>query len=91
MPTAKQTILDLIANDPLGVRDAFKDKALVKALDGIGVVVNPPEVGVRALHAPGPGAMKNSGVGKTLCGRDRGHRHPAGVTCSYCLKRLAKP
>ena len=90
MATAKQSILALITNDPIGVRDAFKDKALVKALDGIGVVVDAPDVAVRALHAPGPGARTDSGVGKTLCGRDRGHRHPAAVTCTYCLKRLGK-
>jgi len=92
MASTKETILDLIAADPLGLRAALADAGVLTALNKIGVGVGGGTRGIPMLelHAPHPDAKKPTGVGMTLCGKDRGTRHAVGVTCKDCLKRIAK-
>ncbi len=83
--TTGQALVALISKDPMGVRDALADPAVLAALSGIGI---PPPIKVLALHVPHPDSRKSIGLGKTLCGKN-GTRH-ANVTCKDCLNRVAK-
>lgn len=83
-----QMILDLIATDPTGVREALRDSSVVAALDKIGVR-HDPKMHIRELHAPGRNARTETDTGVTLCGQKRGTRH-AKVTCKICLKKQAR-
>lgn len=82
--TIRDQLLRAVASDPMAVRAAFADAAVLKALDGVGVGGS-RGIEVVELHAPASSARTTTGRGKTLCGRVS-VRHP-NVTCAACKKK----
>lgn len=83
----KTDLLAAIASDARLVRDLFVDEEVLTALSGVGIG---GRLGIQVLelHAPGSTARKAVGLGTTACNR-QGIRHSV-VTCTPCLKKLAK-
>lgn len=80
--TLKNSLLMAIA-EPRELRELLIAD-LLRKLETIGITVHLYE-----LHAPAPGAKKQTGLGVTLCSRPRGMRNPM-LTCKRCLAKLAK-
>lgn len=82
--TIKDEILRAVVSDPMAVRAAFAEGAVLKALAEIGIG-GARGIEVVELHAPAASARTSTGRGKTLCGRVS-VRH-AHVTCAACRKK----
>lgn len=90
MKGIKAYLIAAANESPMELREAFLDRAVVNALEGVGIR---GQGGwgfmLGELHAAGAGARKQTGAGVTLCGQAKGARvqDPQNVTCKRCRKK----